>query len=63
MGGSVQARRARSVGEEVQHDVYTKFGLSTTRRIVLAALWFYILMTVAILVAYKRRLRQGGAAE
>jgi len=29
----------------------------------LLALCFYILMTVAILVAYKRRLRRGAAAE
>jgi predicted CXXCH cytochrome family protein len=57
------ARRARSVGEEVQHDVYSKLGQRSTRRIFLAALWFYILMTVAILVGYKRRLRRGDAAE
>lgn len=57
------ARRARSVGEEVQHDVYSKLRERSTRRIMLLALWFYILMTVAILVAYKRRLRRGAAAE
>jgi predicted CXXCH cytochrome family protein len=57
------ARRARSVGEEVQHDVYSKLRQRATRRVILAALWFYILMTVAILVGYKRRLRRGDAAE
>jgi predicted CXXCH cytochrome family protein len=57
------ARQARSVGEEVQHDVYSKLRRRSTRRIILAALWFYILMTVAILVGYKRRLRHGDAAE
>lgn len=57
------ARRARSVGEEVQHDVYSKLRERSTRRIILAALWFYVLMTVAILAGYKRRLRRGDAAE
>jgi hypothetical protein len=54
----MHARRARSVGEEVQHDVYSKLQQLTARRIGLAAFWFYILMTVAILVAYKRSLRR-----
>lgn len=57
------ARRARSVAEEIEHDVYSKLRQRFTRRIILAALWFYILMTVAILVGYKRRLRRGDAAE
>jgi hypothetical protein len=56
-------RRARSVGEEVQHDVYSKLRQRSTRRIVLLALWFYILMSVAILVEYKRRLRREKSAE
>jgi hypothetical protein len=56
-------RRARSLGEEVQHDVYSKLRQRSTRRIVLIALWFYILMSVAILVEYKRRLRLDQRAE
>jgi len=56
------ARRARSVGEEVQHDVNSKLRQLTTRRFGLIAFWFYILMTVAILVAYKRRLQHGEKA-
>jgi hypothetical protein len=58
----IHARRARSVGEEVQHDVYSKLRQLTTRRIGLVAFWFYILMTVAILVTYKRSLRRGEQA-
>lgn len=47
--------RARSIGEEVQHELYRELD----RRIAhlgLAVFWFYLLMTLAILIGYKRRL-------
>ncbi len=53
------ALRARSIGEEVQHDIYAKFSQRTAWRIVLVAVWFYVLMTVAILAVYKARLGAG----
>jgi hypothetical protein len=57
------ARRARSVGEEVQHDIYAELGHRSMRRIGLVALWFYVLMTIAILVSYKRRIRSAGSPQ
>jgi predicted CXXCH cytochrome family protein len=52
------ARRARSIGEEVRHELYEKMDRRPAH-IGLAVFWFYILMTLAVLVVYKRR----GAAE
>ena len=55
------SRRARSVGEEVQHDIYAELGHRSMRRIGLIALWFYVLMTVAIIIGYKRRIKAAGS--
>jgi predicted CXXCH cytochrome family protein len=49
------ARRARSIGEEVRHELYEKLDRRPAR-IGLAVFWFYLLMTLAVLIVYKRRL-------
>ncbi len=48
------ARRARSIGDEVRHELYDKMDRRPAH-IGLAVFWFYILMTLAVLVVYKRR--------
>ena len=48
-------RRARSIGEEVQHEIYEKLD-RRPQQVGLAVFWFYLLMTLAVLVVYKRRL-------
>ncbi len=48
-------RRARSIAEEVQHELYPQLE-KRTAHLGLAAFWFYLLMTLAILFSYKRRL-------
>lgn len=48
-------RRARSIGQEIQHEVYPRLD-DRTARIGLVLYWFYVLMTVAILVGHRRRL-------
>ena len=48
------ARRARSIGDEVRHEIYEKMDRRPAH-IGLAVFWFYILMTLAVLVVYKRR--------
>ncbi len=51
-------RRARSIGEEIQHEIYTELD-RTAARLGLAGFWFYLIMTLAILWGFKRRLRRG----
>ena len=48
-------RRARSIGEEVEHELYPELEHGTAH-LGLIAFWFYLLMTLAILFNYKRRL-------
>ena len=48
-------RRARSISEEVQHELHTQFDRGGVR-LGLAVFWFYLLMTLAILFNSKRRL-------
>ena len=55
-------RRARSIGQEVQHELYTKLD-RTNAHVGLAIFWFYLLMTLAILFGYKRRLRRASDAQ
>ncbi len=56
-------RRARSIGEEVQHELYVKLE-PRGARLGLVVFWFYLLMTLAILLTYRRRLRRGeGSAQ
>jgi hypothetical protein len=50
-------RRARSIGEEVQHEIYAKLDRRPAH-IGLVVFWFYLVMTIAVLVGYKRRLRR-----
>ena len=49
-------RRARSIAEEVQHEIYGELD-RTEEHLGLALFWFYVLMTLVILVLFKRRLR------
>ena len=48
-------RRARSIGEEVRHEIYEKLDRRPAH-VGLAVFWFYLLMTLAVLIVYKRRL-------
>jgi predicted CXXCH cytochrome family protein len=52
------SRRARSIGEEVQHEIYGKLDRRPAH-IGLVVFWFYLLMTLAVVMAYKRRLASG----
>ena len=47
-------RRSRSIGEEVQHEIYTKLD-QRPARVGLVLFWFYLLLTLAILIVYRRR--------
>jgi predicted CXXCH cytochrome family protein len=49
------ARRARSIGEEVRHEIYDDLDRRPAH-IGLVVFWFYLLMTLAVVMAYKRRL-------
>jgi hypothetical protein len=49
--------RARSVGAEIEHEIYAKLGNLRVRKFVLILFWFYILLTVVIL----RRFRSHGS--
>jgi len=49
------ARRARSIGDEVHHELTVKMD-RTNAYIGLAVFWFYLAVTLAILFVYKRRL-------
>ena len=49
-------RRARSIGEEIQHEVYPKLSKKTAH-VGLALYWFYVLMTVGILVRHRTRIK------
>ncbi|MCP4659453.1 MAG: hypothetical protein GY856_28935 [bacterium] len=51
-------RRTRSIGEEIQHEIYAELD-RTAAHLGLAGFWFYLIMTLAILWAFKRRLRRG----
>jgi hypothetical protein len=51
------ALRARTVGQEVQHEIHGKLGNLRTERLLLIVFWFYVLGTAGIL----RRMRDRGA--
>lgn len=55
-------RRARSIGGEVQHELYARFDRRVAHA-TLAVFWFYLLMTVAILWRYRRKLVTGANEE
>jgi len=46
--------RARSVGQEVESEIYAKLGHLQTRRLVLVVFWFYVLLTVLVLRRFQR---------
>lgn len=50
------AVRARTVGQEVQHEIHGKLGNLRTERLLLIVFWFYVLGTAGIL----RRMRDRG---
>lgn len=52
-------RRSRSIGEEVQHEIYAKLD-RTEAHIGLVVFWFYVFMTLVILFLLKRRMSAGG---
>ena len=52
------SRRARSIGEEVQHEIYTKMDRRPAH-IGLVVFWFYLVMTLAVIMVFKRRLAAG----
>jgi len=51
------ALRARSVGQEIESEIYGKLGELRTRKFVLILFWFYVLLTLLVL----RRFRDRGA--
>jgi predicted CXXCH cytochrome family protein len=52
-------RRSRSIGEEVQHEIYAKLD-RTEAHIGLVVFWFYVFMTLVVLFLLKRRMSAGG---
>ena len=47
--------RARSIGHEVESEVRGKLEGRKWRRVGLMVFWFYLLLTVAILIRYSRQ--------
>jgi hypothetical protein len=56
-------RRSRSISLEVQSDIHEKLGVFRGRLIVLAFVWFYILISVAVLIKYRRELEKRKSAK
>ena len=46
--------RARSVGQEVESEIYAKLGHLRTRRLILIVFWFYLLVTILVLRRFRR---------
>jgi hypothetical protein len=49
-------RRARSIALEVESEVHQKMGVFRGRTIVLILVLFYILISIGVVVGYRRRL-------
>jgi predicted CXXCH cytochrome family protein len=47
--------RARSVGAEIEHEIYAKLGNLRVRKFVLILFWFYVLLTIVILRRFRSR--------
>ncbi len=47
--------RARSVGSEIESEIYGKLGNLRTRKFVLILFWFYLLLTVVVLRRFRDR--------
>ncbi len=46
--------RARSVGQEVETEIYAKLGHVRTRKLLLVVFWFYLLITILVLRRFRR---------
>ena len=46
--------RARSMGQEVESEIYAKLGHLRTRKLVLIVFWFYLLVTILVLRRFRR---------
>lgn len=51
------ATRARSIGEEIASEIHEKMSDLRTRRFGLVVFWFYVLLTLAVLIGRRRRWR------
>jgi hypothetical protein len=51
-------RRARSIALEVQSDIHEKMSVFRGRFIVLSVVWFYILISIAAAVRFRRTLEK-----
>jgi hypothetical protein len=45
--------RARSVGAEIEHEIYAKLGNLRTRKFVLILFWFYVVLTIVVLRRFR----------
>jgi predicted CXXCH cytochrome family protein len=52
--------RARSVGQEVQHEIEVKLGNLRTHRFVLVLFWFYVLLTLYVLRRFRDQAARKG---
>ena len=52
--------RARSIGEEIRHEIYPRLS-KRTAHVGLALYWFYVVMTVVILVRHRKRIASTGS--
>lgn len=50
-------RRAQSIAEEVEHELYSKLD-KTVAHVGLALFWFYLILTITILVILKKKLQK-----
>jgi hypothetical protein len=46
--------RARSVGQEVESEIYAKLGHVRTRKLLLIVFWFYLVVTILVLRRFRR---------
>jgi hypothetical protein len=53
------ALSARSEAEDIQKEIYQKLSDIRTRRLGLVLFWFYLLLTVAILIRFQRERKVG----
>ena len=51
-------RRSRSIALEVQSDIHEKLSVFRGRFVVLIAVWFYILITIGVIVRYRRKVER-----
>ena len=51
--------RARSVGSEIESEIYRKLGNLRVRKFVLIVFWLYLILTIAVLRRFQRQ-KAGG---